>query len=350
MRNLIEYILEEYKNTAFSAKTNGARLKEYYKVEEAMVYTMINWGEWWPETRAKYDEMLEDLENMENYDTGNTSPNKQHKNEMVKRFKKFSEQIKEVGQRILNGEIDPIEGGGTGRVYFLKDDEDKCKYFAFIYTNEMLESNKFLVRCASTRYGGEIMKKMRDGSNRPTGKFSFATTVDRNNNGELNDEFNPKFCAFFETKEAAENWITIVKNRYSKLLKIKGLKGHVIDLTKEPSKKDTKFLWELSGDTLVPRKFAVGRDYTTSKKMFNDYKWFRDGGYTGSYYRNDYNDTKSRGKFEPRTETPTSDSNTMLKALPTNVFAMDIIMPWIRKYVTKQPEGRQKWDKSEYDD
>ena len=99
------------------------------------------------------------------------------------------------------------------------------------------------------------------------------------------------------------------------------------------SKKDTKFLWELSGDTLVPRKFAVGRDYTTSKKMFND-----------------YNDTKSRGKFEPRTEKVTSDSNTMLKALPTNVFAMDIIMPWIRKYVTKQPEGKQKWDKSEYDD
>jgi hypothetical protein len=29
---------------------------------------------------------------------------------------------------------------------------------------------------------------------------------------------------------------------------------------------------------------------------------------------------------------------------------MDIIMPWVRKYVTKQQEGKQKWDKSEYDD
>ena len=112
-------------------------------------------------------------------------------------------------------------------------------------------------------------------------------------------------------------------------------------------KKDTKFLWTLSGDNLIPRKFAVGRDYTTSKKMFNDYKWFFDGGYTGSYRRNDYNKTKSPGKFTPGYA---DSSTTMLKALPTNVFAMDILMPWIRKYVTKQPEGKQKWDKSEYDD
>lgn len=348
MKSLIEYICEEYKNTAFSANTNGARLEAYGEVEKAMIFTMLNWGEWWPETKAKYEEMLEDLEEMEKYDIDNISPNKKHKNEMVKHFRKFSQQIKEVGARIYNGEIDPIEGGGTGRVYFLKDDAEKCKYFAFIYNTPMLESDKFLVRCASTRYAKEIMKPGRGrwASATPTGKFNYTTTVDRNNNGELSDEFNPKFCAFFETKEAAEKWIDIVKTRY-KELKIKGLKGHIIDLTKEPSRKDTKFLWTLSGDNLIPRKFAVGRDYTTSKKMFNDYKWFFDGGYTGSYRRNDYNKTKSPGKFTPGYA---DSSTTMLKALPTNVFAMDILMPWIRKYVTKQPEGRQKWDKSEYDD